>query len=90
MKTEKELELLDWAHGEYNETGSCCHGEVTKDKILDLMKDTTIANIELMLSGELSYNDVQAARDEYQELVDMAIESAVKDIIFEDGIGFNA
>jgi len=85
---EKKEALTDLGHFEFNETGECFNGAVKKSDILESMKETAIANVELMLTGELSYNDVQSARDEYQELVDSAIELAVNDILFEDSLEF--
>ena len=84
LKSEKKQELLDLAYGEFNQTGSCLDGEVKESEILEKMRETSDYNTKLMISGELSFNDIHAARDEYQELVNDAIEAAVNDVLFED------
>lgn len=83
-KAEKKQDLIDLACCEFAETGSCLNDEVTKEKVKEKMAETSSALLDLILSGELSFNDIQAAREEYEGLVNDAIESAVKDIAFED------
>lgn len=75
--------LIDEAYAEFNNTGECLNGTVTRAEIIADMEEQAGLILEAIIEKRLSHKMITETIQEYEETVDHAIKQAVDDMLFD-------